>query len=120
MQAMLSRTFVQNSQGISSFAGETVVLSFVEQEPMIVDIVYSSLQSRSNPSTDTGFSRSNGNQVEVDGEKVTITATRSLILKCGGASIELDADGKISIRGERMVSKVRGAQVIRGASIKLN
>jgi hypothetical protein len=61
-------------------------------------------------------------QVEVaaDGQRLTVSAKRQLVLRCGEASITLDADGKVSIRGVHVVSHAAGVNRIRGGSIQLN
>lgn len=59
-------------------------------------------------------------RVLVDGETVTLSANRELVLECGKSSIHLRRDGKIVIRGEQLVSRATGTHRIRGGSIQLN
>ena len=59
-------------------------------------------------------------QVVRDGKRVRIRANERLELRCGKASIVMDSDGQIVIRGTYMVSHSSGANNIRGGSINLN
>ncbi|MBZ9985876.1 DUF6484 domain-containing protein [Mesorhizobium sp. BH1-1-5] len=59
-------------------------------------------------------------QVVRDGESVIITAKERIELRCGKATIIMDEDGRITIRGAHIVSHASGTQRIRGGSINLN
>lgn len=52
--------------------------------------------------------------------KVTIEATESLTLKCGAASIDLRADGKVMVRGEDVLLRAKGTQRIRAGTVSIN
>lgn len=58
--------------------------------------------------------------VMVDGERVILEAGREVVLRSGNASIVLHADGRVFIRGARIVSEASGANRIRGGSVQLN
>ncbi len=55
-----------------------------------------------------------------DGEHVTIRAKERIELRVGKASIVLDKDGHITIRGTYVVSHASSANRMRGGSISLN
>lgn len=55
-----------------------------------------------------------------DGETVTITANERIEFRCGKASIILEKDGRISIRGCQLTSQASGVNRIRGAAVHLN
>ncbi|REF69781.1 MULTISPECIES: DUF6484 domain-containing protein [Paracoccus] len=55
-----------------------------------------------------------------DGEPLRITAQQRIELRCGKASIVMEADGHITIRGTYLVSHASAANRIRGGSINLN
>ncbi|WP_347266015.1 DUF6484 domain-containing protein [Paracoccus sp. (in: a-proteobacteria)] len=55
-----------------------------------------------------------------DGEPLRISAAQRLELRCGKASIVMEADGHITIRGSYLVSHASAANRIRGGSINLN
>lgn len=59
-------------------------------------------------------------QVVHDGQRVRVTADERLELRCGKATILMEQDGRITIRGSHIISHASGAQRIRGGSINLN
>ncbi len=104
-RALLSRTFVRSAHelGTSSqtdLVGSQVVLSFVGDTPLILDLVETTLSQAT--------------------RQLTLEAEQLLTLRCGKSSLVLRSDGKITIRGDRMVSKVEGSHILKGGQIKLN
>jgi hypothetical protein len=59
-------------------------------------------------------------EVKRDEESVIITADKRIELRCGSASIILEKDGRISIRGVHVSSQASGANRVRGGSVHLN
>jgi hypothetical protein len=59
-------------------------------------------------------------EVEVDGEKVVVSAQRELVLRCGKASITLTSAGKILIRGAYVLTRSSGVNRIQGGSVQIN
>ena len=59
-------------------------------------------------------------QVVRDGETVRITGTERVELRCGKASIILEKDGRITIRGSYLTSHASAANRIRGGSVNIN
>ena len=59
-------------------------------------------------------------EVKRDEEYVVITADKRIELRCGAASIILEKDGRISIRGAHVSSQASGANRVRGGSVHLN
>ena len=57
---------------------------------------------------------------EVDGERVTFTAEREIVLRCGKASITLTRAGKVLIKGEFVLTQAGGVNRIRGGSVQIN
>lgn len=55
-----------------------------------------------------------------DGENVRLTAARRIELRVGKASIILEEDGHVTIRGSHLVSHASGSNCIRGGSVNLN
>lgn len=55
-----------------------------------------------------------------DGETVKINAKDRLELRCGRATIIMEKDGHITIRGTYLVSHASSANRIRGGSVNLN
>jgi hypothetical protein len=59
-------------------------------------------------------------EVSVDGEQVTLTAEKEVVLRCGHASITLTRAGKILIRGKYVLSRSSGVNRIKGGSVQIN
>ncbi|WP_269932857.1 DUF6484 domain-containing protein [Aminobacter sp. HY435] len=59
-------------------------------------------------------------QVIRDGKKVQIIGEERIELRCGKATIIMDKDGHITIRGTYVTSHASAANRIRGGSINLN
>ncbi len=59
-------------------------------------------------------------QVVRDGETVTLNAKERIELRCGLASIILEKNGRISIRGSQLSSQASGVNRVRGAAVHLN
>jgi Domain of unknown function (DUF6484) len=62
----------------------------------------------------------NSLSVEVDGERVILTAEKEIVLRCGNASLTLTRAGKVLIRGAYVSSRSSGVNRIKGGSVQLN
>jgi hypothetical protein len=58
--------------------------------------------------------------IQVDGERVVISAANQLVLRCGRATITLTKAGKVLIQGEYVSSRSTGVQRIRGGTVQIN
>jgi hypothetical protein len=65
-------------------------------------------------------SRKAANNVIQDGELVQLVANKRMELRCGKASIIMEKDGSITIRGSYVTSHASAKNRIRGGSIDLN
>ena len=59
-------------------------------------------------------------QVQVDDERMVLSAEREIVLRCGEASITLTRAGKVIIRGSYILSRSSGYNKIKGAAIDIN
>ena len=59
-------------------------------------------------------------QAKVDGETVLIQAKQKLELRVGKASIVIDANGKITIKGASLLSRSTGPIRIKGGHVDIN
>jgi len=59
-------------------------------------------------------------QAYADGESIEFTAERKIVLRCGGASITLMKSGKVVIRGNYVLTRSTGVNMVQGAVIHLN
>ncbi|MDM5182211.1 DUF6484 domain-containing protein [Massilia sp. DJPM01] len=55
-----------------------------------------------------------------DSDEVKLVANRKLTLQCGRASITLDVDGNVEIRGLDLLSRAAGQNAIKGSSVSIN
>lgn len=89
------------------------VMPVNRDRPVIVDRVETRNNERTNatPAATTA---------KVDGKQVRVVAHHEIVLECGEASITLTRDGKITLRGTRVVSRASGVNKIKGGSIQIN
>ncbi|TPJ36171.1 DUF6484 domain-containing protein [Mesorhizobium sp. B2-8-3] len=59
-------------------------------------------------------------QVVRDGERIVITGDERIELRCGLASIILEKNGRVTIRGTQLTSQASGTNRIRGGAVHLN
>lgn len=99
-------------------AGRTVALVFIESDParpLILGFVCGD-EAGTHETEEALASVSVG----LDGETITLTAERELVLKCGRASITLTRAGKVLIRGAYLLSRSSGVNRIKGGSVQIN
>ena len=58
--------------------------------------------------------------VQADDGRLTLTAEREVVLRCGDASITLTRAGKVILKGNYVVSRSTGYNKIKGAAIDIN
>lgn len=58
--------------------------------------------------------------VQVDGERITLKGKKEIVLKCGEASITLTRSGKVLIRGKYLLNRSSGVNRIMGGSVQVN
>lgn len=61
-----------------------------------------------------------GPEIARDGERVVITGEERIELRCGQASIILEKNGRVIIRGTQLTSQASGTNRIRGGAVHLN
>jgi hypothetical protein len=59
-------------------------------------------------------------RIEVDGNRLVITASHEIVLRCGDASVTLTKAGKVLIRGAYVSTRSSGVNRIRGGSVQIN
>ena len=104
-------------------SGREIVLMFEEGNPY-KPIIVGLLQL---PKVRHDDAKANGHlreekpiNVEVDGERLTFTAQKEIVLRCGKASITLTRAGKIILRGTYVLSRSSGVNRIKGGSVQIN
>jgi len=59
-------------------------------------------------------------EIDVDRQRLIISAAHELVLRCGEASITLTREGRVDIRGTYVVSHAKGVNRIKGGSVQIN
>lgn len=108
----------------SSDSGKQVVLSFDQGNPLR-PIITGVLQNAESPIEELALDVSkelgaNQIQAKLDGDQVTLSAEKEIVLQCGKSSITLTKAGKIIIRGEYLLSRASGVNKIKGGSVQIN
>jgi hypothetical protein len=62
----------------------------------------------------------NAERVRITGRRIFVEAGEEIQLTCGGGTILIDRRGKIVVRGSEVVSRARGKNKIKGASVDIN
>ncbi|SFN87568.1 hypothetical protein SAMN05216386_2045 [Nitrosospira briensis] len=111
--ALAARTIVDLH---GAYIGREVVLMFEGADPSR-PIIMGVLQEGEELSPDQQPGQV---EVDVDGERMLLTAKEQLVLRCGKASITLTKAGKVMIEGNYVLSRSSGVNRIKGGSIQLN
>lgn len=90
-----------------------VLLQFVQDEstPYIMGVV---MPPRDESIVDKSI------QIDKDGECLTLTADREIVLRCGDASIRLSQNGKIQVKGLDITTRAQRNNRIRGGNVLIN
>ncbi len=56
----------------------------------------------------------------LDGKRLLFSASQEIVLRCGQGSITLTADGRVVVKGTRLVSRASETNKIKGASVDIN
>ena len=59
-------------------------------------------------------------EVDVNGERMIVSAKEQLVLRCGKASVTLTKAGKVLIEGSYVSSRSTGVNRVKGGSVQLN
>jgi hypothetical protein len=95
--------------------GREVVVSFIDGQadrPVVVGVV----RRVGDPATAAPAVL----DAVVDGERILLTGQREIVLRCGKASIALDAQGKVVIKGVSLLATSSELPRIRGGAVQIN
>ena len=106
---------------VSSGAGASVVLLFSKDEPSR-PIILGFLQDAPGRShRQPADSRVEDPDVMLKrGRRIVLEASQEIVLRCGKGSVTLSADGKVVVRGAKVLSRASGVNAIRGAAVRIN
>lgn len=94
--------------------GGEVVLAFENgnwEKPVVLGLLTQS---------DTDHVNASAVDVQIDGERLLLTAKREIVLRSGEATITLTHAGKVMIKGAYVLSCSSGANRVKGGSVQIN
>ncbi|MFZ4703239.1 MAG: DUF6484 domain-containing protein [Candidatus Methylumidiphilus sp.] len=94
--------------------GRELILAFADgdpEKPVILGLLVDSELDKALPSP---------LDIQVDGERLLVTAQSEIVLRCGEASVTLTRAGKVLIKGTYVLSRSSGYNKIKGAAIDIN
>lgn len=101
-----------------AMAGATVLVLFEDgdaQRPIVVGVIQEALAQLPDAApVSTPLS------CDLDGQRLTLSAEREIVLRCGEASITLTRGGKVVIQGSYVLSRSTGYNKIKGAAVDIN
>ena len=111
--------------------GRQVAILFANGDlsrPVIMGLIHSPLQEMLETFGDQSSSKNELeldanhkiDDVQVDGERITLKGKKEIVLKCGEASITLTRSGKVLIRGKYLLNRSSGVNRIMGGSVQVN
>jgi hypothetical protein len=103
--------------------GREVALMFEggdPRKPIMVGLIQHPDENQSDFLSMVSNEPQNPLDVQVDGERLVLTAQREIVLRCGKASITLTRAGKVLIHGEYVLSHSSGVNRIKGGSVQIN
>lgn len=125
-QAMPARTIIALN---SRMIGDDVLLAF-ESNDKTKPIVMGLLQTHSALKNVHHHNKKKENNlrlpdapdmhIKVDDECIEINAKQKIVLRCGSASITLQRDGRVVVRGTDILTRSAGLNRIKGGAVQIN
>lgn len=101
--------------------GRELALGFINGNPMspiILGLIQNTTDAE--PVTTTSEATKPDVDVNIDGEKLILSADREIVLKCGKSSITLTRAGKVIVKGAYVSNHSTGVNRIKGGSVQIN
>ena len=101
--------------------GREIALGFVDGNPSL-PIILGLIQTPGKQKQPATFENSRDRKVDVqiDGDQLTLSAEREIVLKCGKSSITLTRAGKVILKGAYLSTHSTGVNRIKGGSVQIN
>lgn len=102
-------------------SGQEVALGFVNGDPAL-PIILGLIQKTGDQEQPVSMESPADQSVDVqlDGERLTLSAKREIILQCGKSSITLTSAGKVILKGAYLSTHSTGLNRIKGGSVQIN
>lgn len=110
-----------NSLGSQYHVGHEVALGFVDGDPgrpIILGLIQK--PSELEQSLSSAMPDEQSVNVKLDGNKLTLSAEREIVLQCGQSSITLTRAGKVILKGAYVSTHSSGVNRIKGGSVQIN
>lgn len=114
-------TAISTENLVGQEQGTEVALGFVNGNPampIILGLVHKTLEQEQSAAVETIEERSL--DVRLDGETLTLSADKEIVLKCGKSSITLTRAGKVIVKGAYLSNHSTGVNRIKGGSVQIN
>ena len=99
-----------------------ILLMFENGDPRL-PIIIGVLQDQpivTGPSQEVILDKKETKDIILDGERIVFDAKKEIVLRCGEGSVTIKTDGKIIIKGTNILSRSKGVNKIKGASVNIN
>jgi hypothetical protein len=101
--------------------GSEVALGFVDGNP-VLPIILGLIHKTGDQERSSGHEPEMAQTIDVriDGDKLTLSADKEIVLKCGKSSITLTRAGKVIVKGAYVSNHATGVNRIKGGSVQIN
>jgi len=101
--------------------GREVALGFIDGDPTLPIILGLIQKTGKQEQTDPAeASEAQRLDVQLDGDRLTLSADREIVLKCGKSSITLTRAGKVILKGAYLSTHSTGLNRIKGGAVQIN
>jgi hypothetical protein len=97
--------------------GREALLCFTKSGRDVVPVIVGIVQPPGGSHDEAGTHELN---LTVERRRLVLTAQEEIVLRCGSATISLDAQGHVTIRGANVISTAAGTNRIRGGTVRIN
>lgn len=119
--ALAARTTVRVTAGQVIAEPATAVVLLFESDrarPVVIGVIQRG--DAVEPEANGGPAALEGLSVDLDGNRVVLSAKHEIVLKCGEAEIVLRSNGRVLIRGVHVETRSKGLNRIKGGAVHIN